>query len=315
MSPANIHNMEKIPVNIITGFLGAGKTTAIILLFKQKTSDERWAVIINEFGKISIDSQTLQSSTVAGNVYDISGGCICCSARGYFHENLTEIIKSGKYSRIIIEPSGLGGIDMVSEIVETYSTLILMPKICLVDIQLVDNSRIHKLPIYRIQIIKSEFIIFTKCDLIDDKFLELELKRKFNELYPEKQIHEYSTISSLLYDDGDKIQSKNVFRLVNPENKNLEDSNYQEIRFTLDADIDVNVTELSLFFSRYPEILRAKGHIKALNKWFLINYTLSNFNFEACYPKEQNEIIIITEKVNNDFVEKLDKEFQLVIIK
>jgi G3E family GTPase len=60
--------MEKIPVNIITGFLGAGKTTAIIHLLNQKLSDEQWAVIINEFGKISIDSQTLKSSTVKGNV-------------------------------------------------------------------------------------------------------------------------------------------------------------------------------------------------------------------------------------------------------
>ena len=88
--------MNSIPVNIISGFLGSGKTTAIINLLRQKTTDEQWAVIINEFGKISIDSQTLRSITSdTGTVFDISGGCICCSARGYFQENLEKIINNG----------------------------------------------------------------------------------------------------------------------------------------------------------------------------------------------------------------------------
>ena len=98
--------MEKIPVNIISGFLGSGKTTAIIKLLKEKTASEKWAVIINEFGKISIDGQTLRSSSDAGSVFDIAGGCICCSAKGHFQENLEKIIQSGNFSRIIVEPSG-----------------------------------------------------------------------------------------------------------------------------------------------------------------------------------------------------------------
>ncbi len=70
----------KIPVNIITGFLGSGKTTAIIRLLNNKPAGDKWAVIINEFGKVSIDSQTLRSSSDSGNIYEVSGGCICCSA-------------------------------------------------------------------------------------------------------------------------------------------------------------------------------------------------------------------------------------------
>jgi G3E family GTPase len=107
--------MGKLPVNIISEFLGSGKTTAIIKLLSLKATDEHWAVIINEFGKISIDSQTLRSISNVGKVFDISGGCICCTAKGYLKENIEEIIQSGKYSHIIIEPNCLGGIDMVSE--------------------------------------------------------------------------------------------------------------------------------------------------------------------------------------------------------
>ena len=64
--------MKKIPVNIISGFLGSGKTTAIIKLLGHKNAGEQWAIIVNEFGKISIDCQTLSSSSPSGTVYDIS---------------------------------------------------------------------------------------------------------------------------------------------------------------------------------------------------------------------------------------------------
>lgn len=135
--------MEKIPVNIISGFLGSGKTTAIIKILGQKTTNEQWAVIINEFGKVSIDSQTLRSSSSnAGMIFEVSGGCICCSAKGYFLENLEKIVRSGNYTRIIIEPSGLGGIELVSEIVGANHAFRLMPAICLVDIRSIENLRL-----------------------------------------------------------------------------------------------------------------------------------------------------------------------------
>jgi G3E family GTPase len=307
--------MNKIPVNIITGFLGAGKTTAIINLLRQKTSDEQWAIIINEFGKISIDSQTLQSSTVAGNVYDISGGCICCSAKGYFHENLTEIVNTGKYSRIIIEPSGLGGVDMVSEIVESNDYLILMPKICLVDIQLMKNERIQRLPIYRNQITKSEIIIFTKCDLVNNKLDELDLIDKFNEFYPNKNIQEFALISMLLNGYIKSETAKNNYRLLSSEKNNLEDSNYQKKMLNFENAIVFDAEKLAIILGKYPEILRAKGHIITdNNNWLLVNYTITNCHFEQCDSKEHNEIVIITEKTDEDFFQRLETEIKLATL-
>ena len=307
--------MNKIPVNIITGFLGAGKTTAIINLLRQKTSDEQWAIIINEFGKISIDTQTLQSSTAAGNVYDISGGCICCSAKGYFHENLTEIINTGKYSRIIIEPSGLGGVDMVSEIVESNDYLILMPKICLVDIQLMKNERIQRLPIYRNQITKSEIIIFTKCDLVNNKLDELDLIDKFNEFYPNKNIQEFALISMLLNGYIKSGTAKNNYRLLSSEKNNLEDSNYQKKMLNFENAIVFDAEKLAIILGKYPEILRAKGHIITdNNNWLLVNYTITNCHFEQCDSKEHNEIVIITEKTDEDFFQRLETEIKLATL-
>ena len=307
--------MDKIPVNIITGFLGAGKTTAIIKLLNQKTSDEQWAVIINEFGKISIDSQTLRSSTTAGEIFDIVGGCICCSARGYFYENLTEIIQSGKYSRIIIEPSGLGGIDMVSEIVIENQRLTLMPITCLVDIHQVENARLQMVPIYRIQILKSDIIVFTKCDLLNDKIRENELILKFNALFPGKNIQESVSISNLNESNLLDKSALQKFRLLSNKNNQLSDSDYQKKIFTFDAEKIFDSTKLTQIFVNYPEIIRAKGYVKTENGWKLMNYSFSGCNYENSTPKEQTDLVIITENLPSIFFEQLSIKIQGTIIR
>ena len=196
--------MIKIPVNIISGFLGAGKTTAILKLLSQKANDEPWAVVINEFGKISIDTKTLQSASDSENVYEIAGGCICCTAKAYLNDTLQSVIQSGKYSRIIIEPTGLGGVDMVSEIVESQPALFLNPVICLVDIQRVTNPKLNRIPVFRAQISKSDWVVFSKTDLISDHPKLFELKQQFLTLFPTASITDEITLSML---DG-KLENK-----------------------------------------------------------------------------------------------------------
>ena len=302
--------MGKIPVNIISGFLGSGKTTAIIQLLGQRTSDEPWAVIINEFGKISIDSQTLQSSSAAGDVFDISGGCICCSAKGYFRENLDKIVRSGNYSRIIIEPSGLGGIEMVSEIIAENSSLSLMPVICLVDINLIENSRLQINQVYKMQIQKSDIILFTKCDLLTNEAIELSLVQKFKSLFPDKYIAGKKLLYSLLEKDFN-VKNESTYRMLSNGNPGLLDTNYQTINYLFKADTIFDAEKLTHFFHNHSsEILRAKGYVKTENGWNLLNFTLSGLNIEPCQNKEQNEIVIIFDINDQIIIHTFDVEIQ-----
>jgi len=190
--------MNKISVNIISGFLGSGKTTAIIKLFSHKTPDENWAIVINEFGKISIDGQTLRSESAAGSVFEINGGCICCSAKIYLYDNLKTIIEAGVYRRILIEPSGLGGIEMITEIVQTLPNLTLMPVICMVDITGLENPRLQQNMIFKAQISKSDRIVISKCDLITDKNQQDQLILKFKSGFPDKPVFKNVVSFSLL---------------------------------------------------------------------------------------------------------------------
>ena len=73
--------LSGIATNIITGFLGAGKSTAILDLISNKPRDERWAILVNEFGEVGIDGGLLETNH-AEEVYirEVPGGCMCCTA-------------------------------------------------------------------------------------------------------------------------------------------------------------------------------------------------------------------------------------------
>jgi G3E family GTPase len=304
--------LKKIPVNIISGFLGSGKTTAIIQLLEQKNDEELWAIVINEFGKISIDSQTIRSASLAGTIYDISGGCICCSARGYFYENLTKIVQAGNYSRIIIEPSGLGGIDTVSEMIGLIPQLSLMPIIGIVDIMAIENLRLQMNMIYKNQISKAELIIFSKCDLVNQSEQE-RLIEKFITLFPDKQdslAYKTNLLTSILNKDAHEKVKINQYRMFSSTNPGLSDRNYQQKNYSFNANIIFDLNSLTSFLIQHPFIIRGKGHIRTENGWVLVNYTLSGRTFEPCQENKQSEIIIIAEKSSSDHFQNLRTEIE-----
>lgn len=305
--------MEIISVNIISGFLGSGKTTAIIKLLAQKTTNEQWAVIINEFGKVSIDSQTHRSSPNAGMIFEVSGGCICCSAKGYFQENLEKIVRNGNYTRVIIEPSGLGGIDMVSEIVDSIPALRLMPVICLVDIRSIENPHLLINPIYRMQICKASLIGFSKCDLITDTSLLEHQINKFKSLFPEKYCFKFTDTNfwpTLLNMNFMVFKEENNYRMISANDPKLSDRIYMERSYIFGKDTIFDLEKLIRFFNYHPQIVRAKGHLKTGTGWNLVNFTLSGCIFELCEAKEQTELVIIAEKSDTIFFEDLDIELR-----
>ena len=92
-------------VDIISGFLGAGKTTLIKKLLSEVFAGEKLVLIENEFGEVSVDGGFLRESGV--EVSELSSGCICCTLVGDFTEALGKVYEQYKPSRILIEPSGV----------------------------------------------------------------------------------------------------------------------------------------------------------------------------------------------------------------
>ena len=105
-----------IKVDIISGFLGAGKTTVIKKLFEAAYQGQKLVWIENEFGEIGIDGGFLKESGV--NIKEINSGCICCSLVGDFATSMKEVIETYQPERIVIEPSGVGKLSDIAKAVK-----------------------------------------------------------------------------------------------------------------------------------------------------------------------------------------------------
>lgn len=105
-----------IKIDVISGFLGAGKTTLIKKLFESRLKNEKVVLIENEFGEIGVDGAFLKDSGV--EIKEINSGCICCSLVGDFSKSMKEIVEKFAPDRIIIEPSGVGKLSDIIKAIE-----------------------------------------------------------------------------------------------------------------------------------------------------------------------------------------------------
>ena len=98
---------ERIPTNLIIGFLGSGKTTAIANLIQQRDQGEHWSILVNEFGTVSIDHALVDSNHDQIAIEKLGGGCACCTMSFAFKPLLAQFIRRSKPDRLILEPSGV----------------------------------------------------------------------------------------------------------------------------------------------------------------------------------------------------------------
>lgn len=108
-------------VDIISGFLGAGKTTLIQKLIKEVFAGQKVVLVENEFGEIGIDGGFLKEAGIVVN--EINGGCVCCTLQGDFQEALKKVMETYEPDHIIIEPSGVGKLSDILSIVRSVEGL------------------------------------------------------------------------------------------------------------------------------------------------------------------------------------------------
>ncbi len=151
--------------NLITGFLGSGKTTTILHLLANKPADEKWAVLVNEFGEVGIDGALLADSGAL--LKEIPGGCMCCVNGLPMQVGLNTLLRQGRPDRLLIEPTGLGHpkqiLDMLTA--EVYQPWIdLRATLCLLDSrQLLDEKALNNNN-FRDQLAAADIIVANKQD-------------------------------------------------------------------------------------------------------------------------------------------------------
>lgn len=160
--------MQRVPVSVITGFLGVGKTTAIRHLLSGNRGDERWAVLVNEFGDVAIDGASLEQAGVA--IREVPGGCICCAANMTLKVALTDLLRRVRPDRLLLEPTGLGHLGRILALLhneELGQVLELRAVIAIADPEHFTAERLQGAPVYREQLELADIVALNKLDRAD----------------------------------------------------------------------------------------------------------------------------------------------------
>lgn len=163
--------ISAIPTTIITGFLGVGKSSAILNLLKHKPKQERWAVLVNEFGEIGVDGSVFEGQhTQEQGVFirEVPGGCMCCVAGLPMQVALNQLLKLARPDRLLIEPTGLGHPKEILHTLrsDTYRSVInLQQIITLVDARKLSDRRYTEHHTFNEQIAIADVVVGNKQDL------------------------------------------------------------------------------------------------------------------------------------------------------
>lgn len=159
--------------NLITGFLGSGKTTTILHLLANKPKDEVWAVLVNEFGEVGIDGALLADSGAL--LKEIPGGCMCCVNGLPMQVGLNTLLRQGKPDRLLIEPTGLGHPKQILDLLtaDVYQPWIdLKATLCLIDPRQLLVPKVLTNQNFHDQLAAADIIVANKQDYADAATLE-----------------------------------------------------------------------------------------------------------------------------------------------
>lgn len=177
-----------IPITVISGFLGAGKTSLINRLVLARAGRERIGVVVNEAGEIGLDGQLLGEGT--DDVIEIADGCVCCTSQGELLDAITRLHRAaGHLDRIIVETSGLADPGPVIDALASITHVLrLDTMVTVVDaVHMIDQLDRVGSPEARQQLQLATHIVVSKIDLADEAAVD-EVRSRAGKLNPEAQI-------------------------------------------------------------------------------------------------------------------------------
>jgi G3E family GTPase len=216
-----------IPITILTGFLGSGKTTVINKLIKQNP-EIRFGLIINEFGEVGIDGQILDNPSE--EITEISNGCLCCVVRSDLVEAIQKMVNTGKVDYIIIETSGLAEPEPIMQTfmtlkTEGFDTPIKMDSLIAIVDSLNLEQNIAEYKVISQQIELADVVVLNKVEgLNSDKIEQLKKLIKNKNPYGSILVNDDSTPTNLFIDTN----SWNVDKLIALEKHNHHDHSHHD---------------------------------------------------------------------------------------
>ncbi|MDN3641009.1 GTP-binding protein [Simiduia curdlanivorans] len=174
---AGNNDFSMVHINVITGFLGAGKTTLIRHLLAHKPVAERWGVLVNEFGEVGIDGALLSSPATGAVIKEVPGGCLCCANGLPFQIALNQLLAAKQLDRLLIEPTGLGHpLEILALLAQPCYQAVsqLGSTLTLVDARKIKDPRYTEHALFNQQLLVADYILAAKADTYSaDEYTQL----------------------------------------------------------------------------------------------------------------------------------------------
>lgn len=291
-------------VDIIYGFLGAGKTTFIINALEELGEDEKTVVLVNEFGDVGIDGQTLEKQ--GGNVVEMPSGCICCTLQTDFRSQMLEITRTHKPDRVIIEPTGVATIKQIHSIVGAQLFENNIKKIH--SIMIADAAGFMELykanrHFVESQTERADLVLLNKCDLVE-KRKALVIRSSITSINPD------ATIMMTAFGKVDWAEYRQALFAVSSPGLNFVDFRndpghaqdalgYASIGKRYETEV-FDGEELETFFRElnrrekgFGDIVRAKGVFLISGKWVLMELASGEVSSQPLKGADQSKVAVI----------------------
>lgn len=281
---------------VISGFLGAGKTTFIKALAKH--TGREFAILENEYGSVGVDGDNLKDSMTAGkvNIWELAEGCICCSMKGDFAASVLTIANSVDPEYLVIEPTGVG---MLSNIVQNlkeieYERITLLAPITIVDGYSYDRYRKEFPELYRDQIAGAQTVIISKMEQAGQQ------ERKALE----KKLREWNTGGQIVTGHyslmGQEWWNSLLEKGYDGQSLNCRKADEQELPDTfsmsgvfLDSPEKLFIMMERIIYGEFGDICRAKGHLKAGNQIFQFDVADGRYSVTGMEKEQTGKVVFI----------------------
>lgn len=283
-----------IITNLVIGFLGVGKTTFIKQLVEKKPENEKWALLINEFGEVGVDAALLETDGGV-QIKEIAGGCICCSASLPLKVSINEIIRHQNPDRIIIEPTGLGHPAGIVDVIksEFKDLLELKAVIGLVDVNYMDRDKVLSHATFTDQVQLADILISTKSDIANEQ-TKVNYNQWLSNLFPPKQKKLSNNDVSVSILNEDRIQVIPTIPMLKHKLPNKTLSYHKDsfgmygVGLIFDTDKVFDAIKLDELLGTITDAERVKGVFRTNEGWLSYNRTGNQTTafFPSAYRKD-----------------------------
>lgn len=294
---------------VVSGFLGAGKTTFINELVRRINKPIN--ILENEYADINIDKDLFENKE---SIYEMTEGCICCTRQNDFATTVLTISNTLDPYLLIIEPTGLAKLKNVLDNINkvSYERIEILSPVTLVDLKNHDSFKRDYPDIYLNQIKHGGTLIITKNDgdEVKNEFLKEELKEYISSEYIiDKDYRKLSDdwwYSLLERRWTNKLSfSKNIIK-----EKSEEPDYFSISQIGFESHLDFNSTMNAVLQGRFGKIIRAKGFFKVDDSFIKIDIVGDSFSIEEIKEKDESHLILIGKNLLKNDLNKLFSFYQ-----